>query len=355
MSLTKIELRDFKIYNNKKLDFKSNVNFITGFNGVGKTTILNSVFLFSQTKLLNNANFNEGIQKDKKMFSNEYTYKNNKYIIKSAFNLREFLINGGNVNKKEFSKKTPNSFYADSKTFIDFQYLESKRSLFIRKLLFSIDEKLKEKYQEIQRVVFEVKRIVSSSKNIETKRKLSKDKIITLINLQYEYLLKEEKLINDFISIFKNNLKFNFFRFNDSEIKWLYFFSPKSETSIDKNLIAYFYKNNLDAILNNYLSLPWIEKDIFYFRKNNNSIVNYFSRGQIKLIQTLLIFSILEIKYYKNTKDIIILLDDYLVDLDQENKISILKEFTKINNQVIITDPNSLVDNLPSKIKHIQL
>ena len=355
MSLTKIELQDFKIYSDKKIDLKSNVNFITGFNGVGKTTILNSIFLFSQTKLLNNANFNEGIQKDKKMLNNKYTYKNNEFIIKSTSNLREFIFNRNSISKKEFQNKTPNSFYADSKTFIDFQYLESKRSLFIRKLLFSIDENLKNNYQEIQRVVFEVKRIITSNKNIETKKKLSKDKIINLINLQYEYLLKEEKLTNEFISNFKKNLSLNFFNVKDKEIKWLYFFNSKAEVKIDKNLIAYFYKNNLDAILNGSLPFPWIEKDIFYFRKNNNSIVNYFSRGQIKMIQTLLIFSILEIKYYKNTNDLIILLDDYLVDLDQENKILILKEFTKINNQVIITDPNSLTDKLPSKIAHIQL
>ncbi len=68
MVLNSIELKNFRLHSNTKLEFSKNINYIIGGNGQGKTTLLESIYYLCTTKSLNQTSDNEALKFDQSFF-----------------------------------------------------------------------------------------------------------------------------------------------------------------------------------------------------------------------------------------------------------------------------------------------
>ena len=68
MYIKKIELKNFRNYENLDVDFDKNINFIIGNNAQGKTNLLESIFMSSIGKSFRTSKDNEMIGLLKKIF-----------------------------------------------------------------------------------------------------------------------------------------------------------------------------------------------------------------------------------------------------------------------------------------------
>ena len=69
MSLTKISINNFRCFKNVDLQLSPGINFFFGKNGSGKTSILESVFIFSSGKSFKSSNLMSLIKYEKDKFS----------------------------------------------------------------------------------------------------------------------------------------------------------------------------------------------------------------------------------------------------------------------------------------------
>ncbi|MCB0750371.1 MAG: AAA family ATPase, partial [Ignavibacteriae bacterium] len=53
MVLSFIDLKNFRLHSNTRLEFSKNINYIVGGNGQGKTSLLEAIYYLCTTKNLN--------------------------------------------------------------------------------------------------------------------------------------------------------------------------------------------------------------------------------------------------------------------------------------------------------------
>ena len=95
MILSSIQLRNFRIHKDTKINFSDNLNYIVGGNGQGKTTILDSVYYLCTTKSHNSKTDSESVS-----FNEEEFEINGKFKDLSENNIR--ILYSQKENKKNY-------------------------------------------------------------------------------------------------------------------------------------------------------------------------------------------------------------------------------------------------------------
>lgn len=68
MILNSVELKNFRLHSNTKLDFSEKINFIVGGNGQGKTTLLEAIYYLCTTKSINQTPDGESVKFSENFF-----------------------------------------------------------------------------------------------------------------------------------------------------------------------------------------------------------------------------------------------------------------------------------------------
>lgn len=335
MNIIKIELINFRNYKKRTFDNFSNLNIIIGTNGIGKTSIIEAIYLGSLAK--------------------SFKTNNELSLIKhgeSFFKLKIFYFDYG-------PKKNLELYYDKNgtKTKIN-SFLQKKLSTFIsqyRVIILSPDElKLIKSSPSIRRNYFNIqisqlhKEYIKALNNYNILIKNKNDylkKIYFNNNLDFRYLdIIDEKLIEEGLIIY--NYRKKYINSINKYINSFYNqYNKKSNIEL-KYKSDYFYENKTELIkilknirnkeINLGISSFGIHRDEYIFLENGNDAKEYSSQGIQKLI--VLAMKLSEVKIFINDYDIkpILLLDDLFSELDEKNRNNIFKSLDK-NIQVFIT------------------
>lgn len=346
MNITKLELLNFRNYSKFKLDNFTNLNIIIGKNGVGKTSILESIYFCSLAKSF-------------KTNSDDLLIKYGETFTKVKIKLYEYPL------KKEIE------------LFMDSKGKKGKINNFIQKRLSDFIAQ----YRIIILSPDELK-IIKSSPN--TRR--------NYLNIQLSQLNKEYiKLINDYNNLLKNkndylkkmminhlsdakyldiidekivDIGMKIYNYRKDYIEKInfyinYIFNIFYKT--DKLLIKYesdFDLNNKDLLIKelkkirlkeiNYgMTSFGVHRDDIIFIHNNKNAKEFSSQGTQKLI--VLSMKLSEVKIFKEiyVKTPILLLDDLFSELDIINKNKLFDSLDK-DIQIFITTTD--LKNISKKI-----
>lgn len=342
MHITSLELTNFRKFSRFKLENLGLLNIIIGKNGVGKTSIIESIYFGSIAKSFKSY-YDDVILKEKESFFKIKINLMNKNIAKKL----EIIVNG-----------------KDKKAKIDGQLIK-KLSNYICEysvILFSPDDirlikdnpNTRRNYLNIELSnvnKYYIKLINSYNKLIKNKNDYLK-KINLNMNLDKKYLdVLDEQIAEIGISICKYrkeyieninkyiNLIFKKFKKEENiKIKYISDFLEKNKEEIIKLLKKV---RNKEIILG--LTTTGIHRDDFEFIHNNQNAANYSSQGTQKLI--LLSLKLSEIKILDNEYKVkpIILLDDLFSELDESNQKKILKLISKkYQTFITTTDLNNI-------------
>lgn len=346
MNITKIELMNFRNYTKKSFDNFSNLNIIIGKNGVGKTSIIESIYLGSLAKSFKTNNEQSIIKEGKDFFRIKVYY----------------FDYGPKKNLEIFLDKT------GKKTKINSQ-LQRKLSNFIsqyRIIMLSPDElkliksspNTRRNYLNIQlsQLNKEYIHYLNNYMNLIKNKNDYLKKIMLNSNLDTRYLdVLDEKIVengmkiyeyrNDYISKINNYINQifkNFISNQKIEIKY------ESDYDINnKEKLINILRKNRQKEINLGMTNYGIHRDDFIFYHNGNNSKEYSSQGIQKLIVLAMKLSEVEIfiKYY-NIKPIL-LLDDLFSELDEKNRNNIFKSLDK-SIQIFITTTD--LKNINKKI-----
>lgn len=355
MHIRKIELTNFRNYDKFKIDNLEDINVIIGANGIGKTSIIESIYVASTARSFKNNDENVMIKsnsdyfKIKVLVDDEIRTKQLEYLLtnngkKTKINSRlkkkisdyifQYKVVLFSPDELKIIKESPTvrrnylnvNLSQINKTYIKllntYNVLIKNKNEYLKKLY--INGNLDERYLDILDL-----KIAEIGSQICLIRKEYIDKINKRIKRIFKKFKKNDEVYVDYQSQFLN-------KSNDEILLHL-----------KKNRI---YEETIG------FTKTGVHRDDLVFLHNGKNAKEYSSQGLQKLI--LLSFKMAELEvliddYYEEP---ILLLDDLFSELDIINQNSIINNLnTKIQVFVTTTDINNVKPNLLKKAKIIDL
>lgn len=351
MNITKIELYNFRNYDNYKIDKFSNLNLILGNNGVGKTSILEAIYLGSLAKTFKSSDdstmikdgcealkvkiycyhdfikkkleilvnksgkktkINDNIQKRLSDFISQY-----KVILLSPDELK-IIKSSPNVRRNYFNIQISQLHKEYISILNNYNILIKNKNEFLKKLM--LNSNLDTNYLDILE-----EKICDLGLKIYNYRKEYIEKINSKINNFYKQFNKKDRIVLNYLSDFDLN---------------------------DKNKLLSLLKKNRFKEINLGMSTIGIHRDDFEFIQNDLNSKEYSSQGTQKLI--ILSMKLAEINIFKFDYDIlpIILLDDLFSELDEHNRNKIFNALdSELQVFITTTDVKNINKNILKKAK----
>ena len=331
MYIEEIKLNNFRNYENQEIKLKDGINLFYGKNAQGKTNIIESIFLCSMGKSFRARRDKELINFEKKDLSIEIKYLKKdregkiKYIIGENKNI--FINNVqikkmseilGNINIVLFSPEDINIIKdgpANRRKFLNMMISQLRPNYIYTYNLYLKTLEQRNNY---------LKNITLENKNDD------------LLDIYDEKLAEYGIIINNYRDEFINKIKEKIeiihkkVTKNKEEIKLKYI----SDCFDKEKFIKELKQNRCQDILKGHTSLG-IQRDDIYFYINSKKIDIYGSQGQQRTSILSLKLAELEIIKDEIGESPILLLDDFMSELDSERRLNLLKNIE--NTQIIIT------------------
>ena len=325
MLVESLRLNDYRNYQHKIINFKDGLNIIVGKNGIGKTNILESLIVVSNTKSFRTLEDNDLIMKDKEYCLIECLSDNNKYRVVLSKNAKKLYINNVLIKKTSlFIGKLNCILFKPSDLNL---FNDSPRE---RRRLLDIEiGKVSKEY---------LSSLLENNLLLKNKNKLLKEAKtdFTYLDIIDEKLSLVMKKIIEYREDFINTIDFYindyYFKLSNEKANIKVIYKKCSEIQdIEKELS----KNREKDIIYQYATFGCHHED-YEFYMNNIKLEKVASQGQMRMVVLAFKFALYEYIKHKTNRVPILLLDDVLSELDNENKKRLLDVIPK-DAQVIIT------------------
>ena len=332
--VSEIKLKSFRLFDN--VSFKTNNSLIifSGQNAVGKTTILESIFLCSSTKSQRENDVTNLIKANDNFLIAEIKSDNKQYKVVISKDGKSYFI-----NKKECKKAA--EFIGDLKVVLfspsDINLIDGIKGL--RRRFLDLEISLLDK--EYLKYLSFYKKILNE-KNEILKQKINDNTILNVVTEELiKYLnhiaIKRINFLNELNSYLVDICK----NLNIDLIKLEY----KPSYNLDQ--IEKSFNDKLERDIITKTTNIGIHRDDFLVLINNNLASIYASNGQKHIICIAIRLAIKEYIKTKCNEEPILLLDDVFSTLDNE-RIKKLTEYVKSSKQTFITTTSIL--GIPDEI-----
>lgn len=339
--IKKLEIKNFRNHSQYHLEFKKNIIYIVGPNGSGKTSLLESIYFLATTKS-HRTNIEKEMIKNNTLFS----------LVKIKTQKDEYQIilsdKGKRVSINQIEKKRL-SDYIGSFNVVMFSPEDAnliKGSPQVRRRFLDL---------EISQLDFNYLHLLSQYKQTLKQRNalLKQVKIeddYTFLNILGEQLYEiGEKIIQirkSFINDLNKKLKkaYQLFSNHEVEIKYL--------PNIEKEKYLNHFKTKQKVDIYNQTTLVGIHKDDFIINFNKEKAINFASQGQQRLIVIALKLTLLKLIKEKTEKEVVLLLDDVLSELDETIQQKLLEELPN-DEQIIISSAVNIKEKENIQIIHL--
>ena len=340
MYIKNIKLKNFRNYENQEINLENKINIFYGDNAQGKTNILEAIYLCALGKSFRTKKEKELILFSKKNSFIEINYQkkdregkvsleinNKKYFSLNNIKLKKLSEILGNINIVLFSPDDINIIKGSPEN--RRKFLNIMISQLRPKYVYNYNLYLKileQRNNYLRQIKFENKnkdlldiwnqQLTICAENVYNYRKEFIEKILNKINNIHLKISNEKEKINiKYISNFKNKEDF-LKQLRDSE-----------DIDIQKGFTT-----------------RGIHRDDFEIFINNNKLNIYGSQGQIRSFILSLKISEMEIIYDEIGEYPILLLDDFMSELDEKRRLGFLNSVS--NAQVLITCTDKIEDNM---------
>lgn len=341
MLLKRLELTNFKIHDYLKLEFSEGLNYIVGDNGIGKTSILDSIYYLGLTRNPYNITDNKFIQFNKEFFLIKgffYSDNNSPENIEILYH----NINGKKVGRNEkFYKRfsshlglIPMVFICPSDIY-ELVYNQENRRKLIDQILSQQSSNYLNALQNYQKLLQQRNHLLKQQnlfgKDFSNMLNAIDTNIIPLDKEIYKYRTNLIADINKTI----NNI---FYSISNIDVP----VSVQYVSNIDPENIENLFNDTLENDLRLTHTTIGIHRDKLYFLFNNDDISQIASQGQQKLFIIALKLSLYQWLSNHYNEHAILLLDDIFDKLDKYRTNKLLEQLQNFNlTQIFITDTDA--------------
>ncbi|MBK6933594.1 MAG: AAA family ATPase [Bacteroidales bacterium] len=271
MILKRLELINFKIHSLLELDFTTGINYIVGDNGIGKTSILDSVYYLGLTRNPYNISDNKFVQFDKDFFWIKGFFLSDD---NSPENIEVFyhINNGKRVNRNEKTYKNFSShlglipiLFICPADIYELVHIQENRRKFIDQILSQQNKNYLNALQQYQKFLLQRNHLLKQQsdygKNFTNMLDAINSNLIPLNAKIYKY---RAKLVDEI-----NNLICNiFYSISDIDIP----VSISYESNVNIENVNNLYNESIDNDLRLMHTTVGIHRDKFYFIFNGDDI-----------------------------------------------------------------------------------
>ena len=320
--IKEIKLKNFRTFDDIKFEINNSLVIFSGKNAVGKTSILESIFLCSTSKS-HRENDLENLIKDNMEYASCEIKADKNYKVVISRDEKNYFIN------KSLYKKI-SDFIGDLRVVmfspLDLELIDGTK---LRKRRF-LDLEISLIDKEYLRNISLYKKLLNERNNILKSMDIDKTYLDVITKELTKCLLIIYKKRIDFINLINEYLKDICTNLNISNISIEYI------STYDSNNILKSFENKLERDILTKTTNIGIHRDDFIIRIDNKLASVHASNGQKHLIAITIKLAIKELLAKKYNSEPILLLDDLYQSLDKE-KIKKLTEYIKNSNQAIIT------------------
>ena len=319
-----INLKNFRNHTTLDLNIKQPLVYIHGPNGSGKTSILESIYFCATTKSHRAIDEKEMIQNEKPFTQVKLNTDDHKYEITLSKNGKRIAIDGVEKRKiSEFIGHIAVVMFAPS----DLQLISGSpgdRRQFLDLEMIQLDQHYLQTLNKYRKIL--------KQRNALLKRLQPQDDY-TFLNILGEQLYevgielidKRRKFINDLNEYLIQSYQL----FSKHQISLTY------KPDVDENdLKKHFQKNQKNDIIYQ-ATLAGPHRDDLYIDFNGFDAKRYASQGEQRLIVISLKLGLLKLIENKTNKQVILLLDDVLSELDPEKQHTFITNLPD-HDQIII-------------------
>lgn len=332
MYIKEIYLKNFRNYEDQTIKLKEGINLFFGNNAQGKTNIIESVFLCSMGKSFRARKEKELINFEKKEAKIEIKYEkkdregNIKYLINE--NKKNIFLNDVSIKKTSQILGNINIVLFSPEDINIIKDGPANRRKFLNMLICQ----LRPKYIYIYNLF--VKTL--EQKNSYLKNITKEQKNDSLLDIYDEKLAESAVSINKYREEFIEKIKEKISKIHKNvtegkeniKIKYI-------SDCFDKEKYLEKLKENRNIDIERGYTTSGIHRDDLYFFINGKKVDTFGSQGQQRTAILTLKLAELEVIKDEIGEAPILLLDDFMSELDNERKINFLKGIE--NTQIIIT------------------
>ena len=336
MHISKIKLNNFRNYEEQEVELNNNINIFYGNNAQGKTNLLEAIYLCAIGKSYRTNRDKELVKEDKRFLtaSVEYEKKDREGKISVSISEKK-IISVNDIKIKKMSEVLGNInvvlFNPDDINI--FKEGPSKR----RKILDVMISQLRPSYiynLTMYNKVLEQRNNYLRQIKLENKKEdmldIWDEKLCDYAKEIYNYRKEFIEKIKEKIYIIHSNITQG-----KEELKIKYITDCQDIEKYKKEL-----KNTRKKDIEKGYTTKGIHRDDIYFFINKKQVNIYGSQGQNRTVILSLKLSELEIMKDEIGEFPILLLDDFMSELDEKRRYHILKNIN--NTQILITCTNEL-------------
>ena len=349
MYINKIKLKNFRNYDEQEIELEPNINIFYGDNAQGKTNIIESIFISSIGKSFRTNKENELIKFNKDFSSIYIEYEKSDRqgnITINISNKKEIFINGvkikklsellGKINTVIFTPDDINILKdgpQKRRRFLDIM-IGQLRPNYVH-ILNMYNKTIEQRNNYLKQIKIENK----SEEMLEIWDEKLAEYGIKIYEYRYEFIEKIKNKINNIhkkITDEKEEIKIEYISDCSNKEKYLNILKERRKLDIIKGFTT-----------------KGIHRDDFMIYINDELVNVYGSQGQNRTVILSLKISELQVIYDEIGEYPILLLDDFMSELDEKRRKNFLENIK--DTQVIITCTDKLeIDNIKYKIYNVK-
>lgn len=352
MWITSLEMQNFRNYESQKIDFSENVNVFYGDNAQGKTNIIEAIFMCSIGKSFRTSKEKETIKHNEEFTNIVLNYQNKDRdgnIKVQISNKKTIFVNGVKVKKlSELLGKVNIVLFTPD----DINILKNgpdQRRKFLNMMIGQIRPNYVNILNTYTKVMEQRNNYLKQIRDLDDKTKINYELLDIwdekLASLSYKICLYRTEFINKISEKIKDIHK-NITE-NKEEIKIEYI----TESSDEKKLLELIKQRRKLDIIKGYTT-KGAHRDDFNIYIDNDLVNVYGSQGQHRTAVLSLKMSELEIIKEETGESPILLLDDFMSELDSKRRKNLLSNIG--DTQVIITCTDEMENNFLGNIYKVK-
>ena len=326
MAIRQLSLTDFRNLSSTTLDFDSRFNLVTGNNGSGKTSLLESIYVLCQARSFRTHQLRQCTRHERKGFLLFGRFDDFKAGLSRSDDKLEIRIDGEDVKRRsDLVKKAPiNIVNADSFVLVDGS--PARRRAFLDWCLFHVEQSYAESWREYRHALKQRNQLLKSRRDLRMLDYWDTpflESSAELFRLRREYTEKLRRIITEDYGELLQGLP----------LELAYRQGWPSDESLESSLRRFRDRDIQSGFTN-----VGIHRDDLELTSEERPVGEVLSRGQSKRVCLALFMAALELVNRGSGSRVILLIDDLHSELDAGAQQQVYRQLSAMDLQLFVSN-----------------